>query len=198
MPNSIEQYLENLVQEISDFRIALTSESDRGCALFAASYLEKALSDLLYVSFIEDEKIEQDLFDGTAPLSTFSSRIKLAYYTGQISSSVRRDLDKIREIRNHFAHHPEIASFDDQSLSDKSKSLYFSYHKGDHRARGHFTAAVLGILAKLHAATLQAVTPDEVRDDQPTEEKKKATREKVEAIAIQLKKILDLKDQNDA
>src|SRR5690349_18522305 len=95
MDNKIAEHLASQVRKVNAFRKALTSESDRGCALFAAAYLDVSLSDLLYVSFIESKNIETDLFKGTAPLSSFSSRIKLAFYMGLISKATRRDLDVI-------------------------------------------------------------------------------------------------------
>jgi hypothetical protein len=55
---------------------------DSGCAPFAAAYLDASLADLLYVSLVSNKSTEQDLFGGTAPLATFSSRIKVAYYLG--------------------------------------------------------------------------------------------------------------------
>ena len=68
-----DEYIESLKAEVCAFRQALTKESDRGCALFAIAYLEKALSDLLYVSVVygDSKKMEKDLFDFNSPLATF-------------------------------------------------------------------------------------------------------------------------------
>ncbi len=85
MNDKIVEHLATQKKKVDSFRKSLTSESDRGCALFAAAYLDVSLSDLLYVSLVGNKNIEKDLFEGTAPLSTFSSRIKLAYYLGLIS-----------------------------------------------------------------------------------------------------------------
>ena len=108
MDKEVAEHLDTQKRKVQSFRKALTSESDRGCVLLAAAYLDKSLSDLLYVSLVENKNIEKDLFDGTAPLATFSSRIKLAYYLGLISEACRRDLDTIRRIRNDFGHDPEM------------------------------------------------------------------------------------------
>src|SRR4051794_30171075 len=105
------EFLAKQQKEIEAFRKALTAESDRGCALFAAAYLDHSLSDVLYVSLVANKKIETDLFEGTAPLASFSSRIKMAYYLGLISQPCRRDLDIIRGIRNDFAHKLDADSF---------------------------------------------------------------------------------------
>jgi DNA-binding MltR family transcriptional regulator len=118
MDKEVAEHLDTQKRKVQSFRKALTSESDRGCVLLAAAYLDKSLSDLLYVSLVENKNIEKDLFDGTAPLATFSSRIKLAYYLGLISQACRRDLDTIRRIRNDFGHDPEIISFQKQSICE--------------------------------------------------------------------------------
>ncbi|GAD88421.1 hypothetical protein VHA01S_005_00230 [Vibrio halioticoli NBRC 102217] len=82
-----EEYLKQLVEKRKALRSELAKESDRGCALYATSYIDSALSDLLYCALATDKKIEKELFDGTAPLSTFSARINMAYYLGKISKA---------------------------------------------------------------------------------------------------------------
>ena len=182
MNEKIQEYLVAQTQKVVQFRQALTSESDRGCALFAAAYLDVCLSDLLYVSLVENKNIDKDLFEGTAPLSNFSSRIKLAYYLGLISRSCRRDLDIVRGIRNDFAHKPEIISFETQSIRDRCKNLSFSYQEKDADPRSHFTAAVMRVLSHIHIATLTTTPHTEKPDDTPSEEDKKGHRELIEKI----------------
>ena len=100
MSEAVKEFLKKQLREFVAFRRALTDESDRGCALFAAAYLDKALSDVLFLSLVENKKIEAELFEGNAPLATFSSRIKLAFYLGKISTACRSDLETIRKIRD--------------------------------------------------------------------------------------------------
>lgn len=180
MAKTIEQYLNKQLQAFMAFRKALTAESDRGCALFASAYLDKALSDLLYLSLIYNKKIEEDLFKGMAPLSTFSSRIKLTYYLGKISAECKRDLETVRGIRNDFAHNIGLISFDTQSIADRCRNLGFSYHKKDAHPRAHFTAAACGILAIVQATGLKSVAPTARPDDRPSEGQKEAIRKQVE------------------
>ncbi len=126
---NINEYIEKQNKEICDFRSILSNETDRGCALFASSYLDKALSDLLYCSLAIDRNIESELFEGYSPLASFSSRIKMAYYLGKISKIEKRDLDLIRKIRNEFAHTTTNISFDTQYIENQCKELSFSYHE---------------------------------------------------------------------
>jgi len=177
----IKQFLSNQAAEFFAFRKALSKESDRGCALFAAAYLDKALSDLLYLSLVADKQIDKDLFEGNAPLSSFSSRIKLAFYLGKISKECRKDLDTIRGIRNQFAHHAQIISVDDQSIADRCRNLQFSYHDRAHRPRGHFTAAASRILAILQTTGLKSIAPAVKPDDRPTG----ADKEQARTLSIQ-------------
>ena len=177
-----QNYVDARTQKVVQFRQALTSESDRGCALFAAAYLDISLSDLLYVSLVENKNVDKDLFEGTAPLSNFSSRIKLAYYLGLISLNCRRDLDIVRGIRNDFAHKPEIISFKTQSIHDRCKNLSFSYHEKDVDPRSHFTAAVMIVLGHIHITTLTTTPHTEKPDDIHYEEENKRLRELIEKI----------------
>lgn len=45
MDKEVAEHLDAQKRKVQSFRKALTSESDRGCALFAAAYLDKSLSD---------------------------------------------------------------------------------------------------------------------------------------------------------
>ena len=78
--SEVEKFLAAQKEEVEAFGRAPAAESDRGCDLFAAGYLDKSLSDLLYVSLVS----EKGLFKGTAPLAKFSSRTKMAFYLGLI------------------------------------------------------------------------------------------------------------------
>lgn len=177
-----EQYMATMQAAFVDFRRELSRETDRGCALFAAAYLDQALSDLLFLSLVEHRNVESDLFEGTAPLATFSARIKMAFYLGKISASCRRDLDLIRKIRNDFAHHAKSLSFDSPAVADRCRSLEYSYHPKQHRPRGHFTAAACGILAKIQMIGLTSVAPVERPDDRPTDEEKEKVRQQIETL----------------
>ena len=167
-----------------DFRRALTRETDRGCALYAAAYLDRAISDLLYLSLVENKNVERDLFEGTAPLASFSSRITLAYYLGKLSPSMRRDLNLIRKIRNDFAHSAENLTFETEAIANRCKALQYSYHDADQRPRGHFTAAVCGILSTIEMTGLHSVAPTELADRVPTDEEKEQLRKQVKAAVF--------------
>jgi hypothetical protein len=191
MSESPADFVAKQHKEAQAFRNALSSESDRGCALFAAAYLDSSLSDLLFVSLVPNNKIEVDLFKGTAPLATFSSRIKMAYYLGLISQPCRRDLDIIRGIRNDFAHKLEIGSFEVQAVQDRCTALAYSYHEKHADPKAHFVSAVMRILGHIQSATLTATEHKEKPSDVPPEEDKAAYREVLEEMADKLAEGLD-------
>ena len=59
---NVESYLKEERKRVHGFRVALSSETDRGCALFASSYIDKALSDLLYCALANTDKgLDKDL-----------------------------------------------------------------------------------------------------------------------------------------
>lgn len=165
--------LNDAIEDFSAFRMALNHESDRGCALFAAAYLDKKLGELLKACMVQHRKMEEELFVGQNPLSSFSSRIKLAYYLGKIAPSERKDLDTIRSIRNEFAHHANLLSFDDQSIRDRCNNLTHNWREKEASARTKFNAAVSALLIRIvtERITTSAVTeghekplPDHIKE----------------------------------
>lgn len=169
------------IDEFKAFRRALTQESDRGCALFAAAYLDTALDQLVRASLVENNKIGNDLLEGTAPLSSFSARIKIAYYLGIISAECRVDLDAIRKIRNDFAHDASLILFETQSIAARCRNLGFSYHETAARPRAHFTSSASRLLGIIHELTRTIKRPIAKPDDRPTEAEKLAYREHIKA-----------------
>lgn len=169
-------FIKKRINDVISFRKSLTQETDRGCALFAAAYIDNSLSDLLFCALAESKGVDEDLFKGNAPLASFSSRITMAFYLGKISKVERRDLDLIRKIRNEFAHDPNEIDFNTDSIKNRCIELSFSYHDKAYSPRGHFTASCLGILSNIHNETLLCQAPDIKGDNAPSEEQKCAAR----------------------
>jgi DNA-binding MltR family transcriptional regulator len=132
------------------FRLTLSPETDRGCALMAAAYLDSRLGEWLALYFVDDPKVANKLLSQEGPLSTFSSRIELAYLLGLLSPRESQALNLIRKIRNEFAHIPEPTSFGHQKIASWCKSLEALgfYKRGNHRAM--FTGAVMMVLAAIN------------------------------------------------
>jgi hypothetical protein len=79
-----------------EFRATLNSETDRGCALMAAAYLDDRLVDLLKSHFVDDDNRADELLGQSKPLGTFFSRIDLAYLPGLVSPDEHRALCQFR------------------------------------------------------------------------------------------------------
>lgn len=155
--------------EVLDFRSALDSETDRGCALMAASYLDDQLKRLLTAFFVDDPKSVQALFEGTGALSSFSSRIEAVYALGLVPRAARRDLDLIRKIRNDFGHTAQPLSFDDGRIASRCAEFHHSTSSAHSSHRSKFTNVVMAVCAIVHVAIVRTshrpVPDDKVIDE---------------------------------
>lgn len=139
--------------------VLFQNESDRGAAVLAGSYLENYLGLYLKSKMI-DPSVAERIFSSDGPLSTFSQRIDLAQAFGFLSKAQCADLHLIKKIRNHFAHHPREASFNDKPVSDWVEHLIASKTKitmkdgttdalGDARLCYLISAGMFVVLTKL-------------------------------------------------
>ena len=104
------------------------NESDRGAAVLAGRYVENHLGLYLRSKMIAPS-IADRLFSSDGPLSSFSQRIDLAHAFGFLSKEQCADLHLIKKVRNHFAHHPKEATFNDKLISDWIENLIASKTK---------------------------------------------------------------------
>jgi DNA-binding MltR family transcriptional regulator len=99
--------------------------SDRALGIIAASLVEIHLTKLIKQSFIPEvktgsqETVQERMFQSSGPLGAFSTKIRLAYLMCLISEEFVKNLEIMREIRNRFAHHTEIGSFDLPEISSR-------------------------------------------------------------------------------
>jgi hypothetical protein len=114
MPDHAPFEFQSHEQQFNDFLIALHSESERGIALIAATMIDDILERTI-LAFLVDHKDTGRLLDGfNAPLGTFSSRILVALALGLLSETEYSECERIRKIRNIFAHNFPV-SFEDQT-----------------------------------------------------------------------------------
>ncbi|WP_312479441.1 MltR family transcriptional regulator [Stutzerimonas nitrititolerans] len=83
---------------------SLRELDDRGLVLSLAAFAEEALGELLKAFLMPSDATAQLIEGFNAPLGTFSSRIKAAYAIGLITKEQFLDLERLRKIRNEFAH----------------------------------------------------------------------------------------------
>ena len=96
----------------------LLEESDRGLVLAGAAFLDDALFELLSTTLRVNlsKKDEDSLFTHFGPLSSMSSRSLVAYALELIDEQMRRSLDQVRKIRNHYAHFAGITTLPDEDI----------------------------------------------------------------------------------
>jgi hypothetical protein len=83
----------------------IAERNDRGAALIAGTLVENVLRRAIMRRLVPLTQGEVDsLFGRDAPLSTFSDLIRIAHAFGLIPKEIKLDLDRLREIRNAFAH----------------------------------------------------------------------------------------------
>ena len=111
--NELDEIIENIIDE----------KNERALIILASSFVDDLLFFILSKYLIAPIKNEENLIKGDNPLSTFSSRIKTVYRLGLIDESFLSILDKIRDIRNKFAHRTNIKA-DKSSLKDKLSHLH--------------------------------------------------------------------------
>ena len=139
----------NLPDHVLKFRNQVDLESDRGAALYASSFLEFELEQLLTKYFVQNEKLKEKLFDFNGPLGTFLAKIVICYSLGLISKDMMDDMNIIRKIRNDFAHNHESISFNDNPISSKCISLKFNIVNDKIEGRRKFIRVVMSIHAIL-------------------------------------------------
>ena len=154
-------------RELMVFLETLGGETDRGVALVVGGYIEEELKLLLSINFVPDKKLQKRLFEGgSAPLGTLSSRIDAVYALGLIPSQAYRDLHRIRDIRNKFAHSHVPLAFSEPAIQDQCSTLtrtHLTVRGFGSDPRTAFIHAAFDILAMLGAARFRATpkTPPE-------------------------------------
>ncbi|TDO69819.1 mannitol repressor [Halanaerobium saccharolyticum] len=161
--HDLEHIAELISEDIFKFRAILLKETDRGSALMAASYLEDLLEKLLRKFFVDDNLLSNNLLNGYGGLSSFKSKIDLAYLLGLISRRVKRDLNLIRKIRNEFAHSAENINFNSSSINNRCNELNYNIFNDDISGRNKFIRVVFGLAGVLSSTKIKK----ERREEKP-------------------------------
>lgn len=109
-----------LAETISSHQSVTNGESDRGTVLVSSAKIEDLLERIIRNHLIPPKEKKDPLFDGISPLGTFGAKIEMAYRLGHISNKLYRDLNRLRKLRNKFAHSSKNCDFNE---SDTSASI---------------------------------------------------------------------------
>jgi DNA-binding MltR family transcriptional regulator len=112
-------------EDEEEFIRELTSHSDRVVALLGQTVVDRRLEAAIKSRWQNDEtgKVFKDLFQDSAPLGSFSTRIKIGFVTRLYGKETFKDLQHINKIRNAFAHKLGAKDFQTQMIADRVKQL---------------------------------------------------------------------------
>jgi hypothetical protein len=99
---------------------AIMHQSPLACALISTAFLENALMTLLSKFFINSETAK-GLFKGT--LGDLAKCADMAYCLGFINTGMLKNIKKIGDVRNIFAHSPEFIDFNHPSVQEIVKTM---------------------------------------------------------------------------
>jgi DNA-binding MltR family transcriptional regulator len=161
------------MDDVCAFREALTPETDRGCALMGAAYLDVELERLLTRHFVNEPAVVKEVLGQNRPLGSFSSRIDICYLLGLLGKKTHRDLHLIRKIRNDFAHQHKPITFAEQAIASRCNEFYHDGLNAGVTPRERYTRTVLGVLAAIHAQLIRQ-KPTEPKEDLVIDEELRA------------------------
>ena len=105
---------------------ALETDSDRGAAIVAASFVEDMLAVKIRHLMRDDKAAHSPLnefFRSSGPLGSFSAKIQFGFLMRLYGVKVSKELDIIKNVRNKFAHQVEHTTFKDQAIKDLTANL---------------------------------------------------------------------------
>src|SRR5690554_3598617 len=120
------EYEDDVFGGINLLTRSLHDLDDRGLILSLAAFSEEALGELLKAFMMPSDATKQLVEGFNAPLGTFSSRIKAAYALGLITKDQFLDLERLRKIRNEFAHTWKSVSLSKQKVAALIDDMSFS------------------------------------------------------------------------
>lgn len=126
----VTDFGEDFVKWLQIVKDEIEGTNDRSVVIVCAAILDTQLEKLIKNALYIDKNIDEKLFvGGNAVLSSFNSKITMAYYMKMISKDEFTLLNTIRSIRNKFAHEIDVSN-GRISGSIKDKCLNLTIPKG--------------------------------------------------------------------
>jgi len=102
-------------------------ESDRGAVLVGIAVIDENLELLLRATFSQNDagakQSVETLFAANGPLNTFWAKCHFACALGLLPRCLFSDLDKMRRLRNRFAHQRTSVDFNDKEVKEIVDSI---------------------------------------------------------------------------
>ena len=112
-------------EELIDFLREFEKHDDRALALVLTAMVDVHLEDSMKECFVKmgKDKASEIFRDRGAPLGSFSAKIIMGQALGMYNGTFRGNLDRLRIIRNHFAHCAVPTSFKDSEVVKECAKL---------------------------------------------------------------------------
>jgi hypothetical protein len=120
-----------IVEDISEFVVALGKEGDRSAVIIGATKIDVELEELLKAILHPAVGGRDDLFDNERPLSTFSAKTSIAFRLGIIDRDLEHAIQLVRRIRNEFAHTLQQASLSNPPHRERVSRLSRYFHEDE-------------------------------------------------------------------
>lgn len=98
--------------------------SDRAIGIIGGALVEERLTVFLQRNTRDDQGLWKERTHPSGPFGSFAVKIDIAFMFGLISKEARRDMIKIKDIRNEFAHNFNIKDFENPRIKSKSMSIH--------------------------------------------------------------------------
>lgn len=164
----------------------LQKESDRGCCLVAAAYIEMELKKIISDFLIEMSKKElDDFFSFTGIAGTFSSKLKLAYSLGLISKEICTSTNQLRTVRNMAAHLEKPFDFNESRIKNHIQNIIPSLNKSCITIREEFIEKIIVIISTLHYnRSIGSIFRRKLQKDKLVEIKENIEEQKIHLTAL--------------
>lgn len=148
----------------------LEAQTDRAVAIVGAAFLDAKLEMVLNLHCAPalSNNEQKNLFRGpTAPLGSFSGKMRVAHAFGLIGPRSYADLKLIAKIRNRFAHDLQITNFSEPAIIESCSKLQladyvFSSQEIPHDPRGRFLNSVVNIMHFMYSEIVAGTEIGEV------------------------------------
>jgi hypothetical protein len=112
------------LSKLTDLVIHTEQQSHAAVVITATTMLDFDLERCIIASLSRCSKsLRKRMFTGYGPLATFSAKIDLAYMLGVFGADTYQEIQKIRKMRNIFAHSKELLSFKHEMIIGLFKEL---------------------------------------------------------------------------
>ena len=147
----------------SDMADELASDSDRAFIILLSSFVENSLTEAIIERLPGySDEIDNDIFGSNAPLSAFSSKIRIGQAMGIFGSKTRACLDVLRELRNACAHAMRPISFSTPTLKAVCRRLPLEGAPAENETEAHWMRHAFNMYAiyMQRALNLAGTTPE--------------------------------------